>query len=184
MLFEFQKDPILGNSVLRDFIKNNTHDPWEILMHDIRGYKALDAKQKGLYGEKYARFLLLESDKVVTKPSNRGHDYIVDGYKTEVKFSVTQTDNKTKNIIIDRFMMNHIGLKKDWDRLLFIGSNLCLSNRRVFWFTKSDVEKCIELGYLKRQSNGEEGDNDDYMTGGKSLLKMIRSKYAHTLDQW
>ena len=184
MMVELQQDPILNNPVLKDFILDNIHDPWSDIKHDAQGYKALGAKQKGLYGEIYARILLEESNKVVAKGTNYGHDYIVDGHKTEVKFSVTQTDNITKDIIIDTFMMNHIGQEKDWDRLLFIGINPCLSDRRVFWFTKSDVEKCIELGYLKRQSSGEDGDNDDYMTGGKSLLKMIRSKYAHTLDQW
>jgi len=184
MMVELQRDPILNNPVLKDFILNNIHDPWSDIKHDAQGYKALGAKQKGLYGEIYARILLEESSKVVLKGTNYGHDYIVDGHKTEVKFSLAQTDSKTKIIVPDRFMMNHVGVKKDWDRLLFVGINPCSKDRRVFWFTKSGIKECIKLGYFSSQSSGKQGDNDDYMCGAESLLSLIRSKYAHTLDQW
>jgi hypothetical protein len=181
-MFELTKDVLLEEKKLKSYIKDNISDPW--IGTSLEGYRALDAKQKGVYGEFYASIMFKAMGKIVGERSSNGHDYIIDGHKTEIKFSVAQTDNETKTIIPDKFMLNHVGVEKDWDRLVFIGINPDFSDRRVFWFNKPDIVECVKLGFLKKQSSGEGGDNDDYMCGSKSLMLMFQTTYAKTLDQW
>lgn len=83
-------------------------------------------------------------------------------------------------------MINHVGVKKDWERIiiLLIGPNL--DDDHLVWFTK---EAFLEMNktkkYFTRQQGGKRGKNDDRMSTGKKLENLINSGLATELSsEW
>jgi len=186
---------VLSNPKLTDYIKGNLDDLWFGTF--LQGYRYMDNKQKGAFGELFAEEYLTSKKFKVTgrENGNSDHDMVVNGLKVEVKFSIAQTNtNKktgVKKLIKNKFMMNHVGVGKDYDRLLFIGINPNFEESRIAWFSKKDVEKLInnrinknDKSYFGFQQGGIHTGNDDFMIGSNKLVNLLNSKYARTLEQW
>ena len=168
-------------------------------------------KQKGTNGEYVVENLLRALGKTVVATRDSDYagtdfDMVVDGFKTEVKFSLA---NSTGNIInIDRFIINHVGLKKDWDRLVFCGVNPVGFSERVHMYfvekkylkqyidpyviaaaglskankTKENIQKIFKPCLFKPQQGGVMGLNDDYMcTNFKELVKL---PFIKNISKW
>jgi hypothetical protein len=179
----------LSNPDLLYYIQDNLEDLWRGTV--LQGYRYMDNKQKGVFGEKFAEQYLRDLNFTVTGRTggNVDYDLVINGLKVEVKFSVTQThtDKKTgeKRLIKDRFLINHVGVGKDYDRLLFIGINPIFTESRIVWFDKKDIKEIVNnKDYFGYQQGGNKAENDDYMSGSSKLIRLINSKYARTLDQW
>lgn len=178
---------ILSDSSLTDYIKSNIADEWHGTV--LQGYPWLGSKQKGVFGELFSDQFLLERNFIVSHSTNSDHDRVVNGIKTEIKFSaaLTETNKKTgiKRRIKDKFMMNHIGIEKDWDRLIFIGINPNVDESRIVFFEKEDIKKIINnKDYFRKQAGGDAAENDDYMSSAGSLKKLIFSNFAKSLEEW
>lgn len=180
---------ILSQPDLINYIKDNLEDLWKGTF--LQGYRYMDNKQKGNFGEKFAeKYLKSLNFKVSGRiDGDADHDMIVDNYKVEIKFSIaqTETNKKTgvKRLVKDRFMMNHVGIGKNYDRLIFIGINPNFEQSRIVWFDKNDLKKIIKnKDYFGFQQGGNAAKNDDYMSGSTRLMKLINSKYARTMEQW
>ena len=160
-------------------------------------YYKMTSKTKGTFGERQMKKIFIPFGHKVEKPTNTDHDMTVDGYKVEIKFSVASAPTSApgeKLIDVNSFFFNHVGLEKDWDKLVLCGinpkkTNPFIRNNRT---SPSDWEECniyvIDkadlLQYmsnsskplLKRQQGGESGGNDDYLISGRpsfnSLVKL------------
>ena len=116
---------IFENKNLKEYIKRSLHNNWRGTYFE--DYPRMDPKQKGHFGEEYVEgFMELELGAEVVAPTNPGHDRIIDGYKTEIKFSLAnsvRTKTGDKLIQPDTFTFNHIAAEKDWERFIFFGIN-------------------------------------------------------------
>ena len=82
-------------------------------------------------------------------------------------------------------MINHVGLKKDWERVILLLINPNLEDDRVVWFSKESFLEMIKTDdYFTRQQGGVRGENDDRMITGKKLMTLINSRFAKDLSEW
>lgn len=144
----------------------------------FKNYSRLPPGKKGKFGEGVVSDVCTGFGLTVTKPLGRGHDRCINGIRTEIKTSMAQIDGT--------WMINHVGVKKDWERIiiLLIGPNL--DDDRLVWFTK---EAFLEMNktkkYFTRQQGGKRGKNDDRMSTGKKLENLINSGLATELSsEW
>jgi hypothetical protein len=171
-------------------------------------YPALTAKNKGCtVGEPYvSAYMALEHGSTVQPPFHSDHDRIIDGYKTEIKFSLAGKERLRGQpcLMLDKFAFNHIAMGKDWDRLIFMGINptdeQCLlkehrqnigqtrHERRCYFMEKKDFVKHLtskDSAPFKRQQGGEEGDNDDYIVSSSlSFYKLISLPFVKHISEW
>jgi hypothetical protein len=134
----------------------------------FENYHKLGNKQKGVLGEYFVEnYMKTLKGSTVNNPTNTGHDRIIDGHKTEIKFSLA---NSTRDMInINKFMINHVSIGKDWDRLVFCGINPldCDADRvRMYYFSKEDFQDYMENTFepiFRHQQAGAKGGNDDYI---------------------
>ena len=137
--------------------------------------------------------------KKVSPPTHTDHDRIIDEIKTEIKFSLAVSEGD--KIIKDKFIINHVALKKDWDRLLFCGinpdqqwNNLKIRKNDYMPYGKMIVnfmEKTDFIKYMKskesnkvfkHQQSGEKGGNDDYIC--TNFHKLISLPFVKHIDEW
>ena len=153
----------------------------------LEGYQKLDPKGKGAYGENVVAEIFRMSGSVVIDPENPGHDRIVDSHKTEIKFSVANKDAKTNQPEKDKFMLNHVSVGKDWERLVFMGVNPKISEDSVFvWFTHHDFAKPggLKDKYFKPQQGGKKVDNDDWICASKNVQKLLSDPMVRDKSEW
>tara|TARA_Y100000593_G_scaffold51974_1_gene97697 strand:+ start:1016 stop:1615 length:600 start_codon:yes stop_codon:yes gene_type:complete len=163
----------------------------------FHNYHKLGNKQKGVLGEYYVEKLMEANGSTVEAPSNSDHDRIIDGYETEIKFSLAVSKKDT--VIYDKFMINHVAASKKWDRLIFVGvnpkrglANIQESNNgiaknrvRAYFMEKSDFVKYMSspgVKVFKHQQSGEKGKNDDFICtdfAGFAALPFVKE-----LSQW
>jgi len=174
---------IANTDSLQEYISQNLYDPW--IDTPFKGYRYMDNKQKGELGERYATLMLEHLGHNVEMPhsSTAGYDRIVNGIKTEIKFSLAHTDNKKKCLKKDMFTLNHVSHGKDWERLLFVGINREPEDMRIGWMTKEDFSKACSL-YFGSQQGGKKVQNDDYLCAGKNLIRLIESEYMNDITEW
>lgn len=168
----------LHDEALKNYIKECLEgDPFKDTPHE--GYKYMGAKQKGAYGEKYVEKVMGNNNHEVQMRINSGHDLIIDGYKTEIKFSLATNGLK------DSFTVNHLSEGKDWVRFIFAGINVDGDNH-MYWMKKDDFrdaispEKCI----FNHQQGGAKIKNDDYMITGQKVLKLKDQGIFRTMETW
>jgi len=122
----------------------------------------------------------------VSPPTDPGHDRIIDGYKTEIKFSLAVS--KGNQIIDDKFIINHVAVGKDWERLIFCGINPQDSRSRrvqMYYFNKEDFADYISTGdrtIFKHQQSGSKVGNDDYICS--SFDRFIDLPFVKEIDFW
>ena len=155
----------------------------------FKHYVGMSTKNKGVLGEAFVEKLFRAKGIEVLPPTNPGHDRIIGGHKTEIKFSLANSplDKKSdKRLIVpDQFTYNHIACDKDWYRFVFCGVNpasshdpskvlahpkhRALSELRLYFMEKSDFIEYMSTqntSLFSRQQGGEKGGNDDYMLAG------------------
>lgn len=132
-------------------------------------YHACSTKNKGSIGENFVSHFMEIAGHAVEKPLNAGHDRIISGYKTEIKFSLatTKTAGKKKYISPSNFMINHISKGKDWERLIFCGINPVGDPNRVVLLYAEKADLLAHMNTIasvfKHQQAGKKGQNDDYI---------------------
>lgn len=135
-----------------DFIKTLPDaNPWQGT--PFENFYNFPPKKKGVAGEEIVKQMLSRNGHKVEKRVNTGHDAIIDGVKTEIKFSLATERNYD-----GKFTFNHIGLKKDWEQIIFVGVNGD-GEMKVAKFWKND----LPLYLFTRQSGGNYLSNDDWM---------------------
>ena len=162
-------------------------------------YHGLGNKQKGVLGEYFTEKYMRDTrGSVVEPPKHSDHDRIIDGYKTEIKFSLAVSDSKKDVIVCDKFMINHVACKKDWDRLIFVGINpdpswtnvqtkkdTLHSRIRAYYMNKEDFVNHLEKDgttVFKHQQSGEKAENDDYMCTNFSAF--IELDFVKEISEW
>lgn len=174
---------IFEDGSLRDYINQNAQDPW--VGTPFQGYVFMSPKQKGEFGERFvAKYFDAKGSEVKrAKTSTAGHDRVIDGIMTEIKFSVA-TRNKVGGVKEDQFIINHVSKDKDWERLVFFGINPTEDNCCFFWFNKEDFIKHLESDncLFAPQQGGKSIGNDDYICTKVDKLKCM--SFVKSLDLW
>lgn len=137
-------------------------------------YSVLGAKSKGVVGEEIVKTLLASYDFDIKKRTNPGHDAIVFDIKTEIKFSLASKRNMNYE-----FTFNHIGINKDWERIIFCGVNGDL-NCEIKWFTNEEIK---EITHDKTYFAKQEGP-DDFFSMGKHSTLLLQHPYAKNMEDW
>lgn len=176
-------DSIFFDESLQQYISNNLKDPW--INTPFEGYVFLSPKQKGEFGERFvSKYFVTKSSKIKkAKTSTAGHDRIIDGILTEIKFGLATRD-KIGGIKEDQFIINHVSKDKDWERLVFFGINSTEDNCRFFWFSKQDFLEHLESDncLFSAQQGGKSIGNDDYICTKIDKLKCM--PFVKTIEQW
>jgi hypothetical protein len=161
-------------------------------------YPKLGQKQKGQIGEHVVEEIMKINGHLVESPQNTGHDRIVDKIKTEIKFSLACSKND--KIIKDKFIINHVSIGKDWQRLIFCGINpkpewgnmkvrktdkLEWGRIRIVFMEKQDFVQYMnsdEKKIFKFQQGGEKVQNDDYICS--NFLKFAKLPFVKDISEW
>lgn len=174
-------DTLIENSGLRDYIDANAQDPWHDTM--FRGYVFMSPKQKGEFGERFVSHYMEEEQCLVERAatSTAGHDRVIDGILTEIKFSLA-TRNKKGGVKKDSFIINHISRDKDWERLIFFGINPNEEDARLLWFSKEDFIANLDSGLFAHQQGGGKIGNDDYIC--TKVAALLAEPWVKSVDEW
>lgn len=173
-------DTLFEDGSLRDYIDNNTNDPW--VGTPFEKYVFMSPKQKGEFGERFVdKFMTNQGHDVQrASTSTAGHDRVVNGILTEIKFSLAQ--RKKGDVSDDTFMINHVSIGKDWERLVFFGINKYEESRLVY-FTKEDFVKNYR-GFFSEQQGGKDIQNDDFICTGKKVKELIDQDWVKDIGEW
>lgn len=189
-MFNIDYEEIAKDKELLDYKDSKMTDLWENT--DFYGYRYLDPKQKGTYGEMFVSKIFEKNGYLVVlaEKTNDSYDRYIDGHKVELKFSLAHTDHKKQIIMDDTFSLNHVSKNKHWDRLIFLGINYNTSESIMKFMTKEDFVDLLEnrkdefFKYFSYQQGGKEGKNDDYMSKNKKLLNLLGSPYMKDMSEW
>ena len=179
---------LFADGTLRQYIEANITDPWETT--PFEGYAFMNPKQKGEFGERFATKLLQQRGHTVERAhsSTAGYDRIVNGKKVEIKFSLANRDKVRGGVKKDVFILNHVSMAKDWERLLFIGVNAEETDIRLVWFTRLDfTNHIVTAGDGKRcfnlQQGGKKVKNDDWMC--TKIPNLMAQDWVHSgIGDW
>jgi len=151
---------------------------------ELAFYFKTHSVQQGIIGECYVEELMISRGHKVLPRSNPGHDRMIGGYKTEIKFSLQQ--DKPND-----FRFNHISLGKDWQRIIFCGLNVDLSTSKVLWFTKEDfisiiesTSKLSEIGINRAQGGNKMSNDDFFIYGLKNSMAFMSIPVMKHIDEW
>ena len=176
-------DSIFADGSLREYIDDNLKDPWKDI--NFEGYVSMSPKQKGELGERFVSKLmtLAGHDVKRAKTSTAGHDRVIDNILTEIKFALATRDKKG-GVIKDKFIINHVSVCKDWERLIFCGINPSESDIRVFYITKEDFVEHLKSDdcLFNTQQGGQNGGNDDYIC--TNVAALMQTAIARPINQW
>lgn len=171
----------VASAEMLGFIAERCFDPWVNTPYE--GYRKMDNKQKGDYGERLVTMMMNDLGHDVKPPRTPGHDRIINNIQSEIKFSLAQTDNKNKLVKPNVFALNHVSVGKDWERLIFAGVNPVDYENVIFWMTKEQFVSCKEL-YFNSQQGGKKVGNDDWMVTGTKLIALANSNFVNNIETW
>ena len=152
----------------------------------FKDYHKLGNKQKGVAGEYFVEQIMRAMGSTVTPPTHTDHDRTIDGIKTEIKFSLAVS--KGEEIIDDKFIIIHVAVSKDWERLIFCGINPkeTHSNRvQMYFFNKEDFAKYMASGQklvFKHQQSGKKGGNDDFIC--TNFGEFSNLPFVKNIEEW
>lgn len=164
---KFEENTIKNAYSLCDLSNYWLNTPYEI-------YAALGAKSKGTVGEEIVKEFLKTQYFKVEKRVNTGHDAIVNNIKTEIKFSLASKRN-----VKYEFTFNHVGVNKNWERIIFCGVNGDLEVK-MCWFTNEDVKAIIQESSCFAKQEGP----DDFFAMGKNSTALLNHPYAKNMEDW
>jgi hypothetical protein len=167
-------DEFFEDGVLQQYIKEKTYDPWIGTYYE--GYLKLSPTQMGAFGEDLVSRIMVKHGSDVWNRDNPGHDRFIDGYKTEIKFSLS--------LIKNTFSFNHLACRKDWERLIILGVNPN-NHFRMNWIYKGDFIDHVtsDKSVFSRQQGGNDGGNDDYMFSSK-YSRLEQTGILREMDTW
>jgi hypothetical protein len=179
---------------LKNFIDQNTIDPW--IGTNFEKYVFLSPKAKGEFGERFVqKHMELLQYKVERAPtSTAGHDRLIlkvlgkvmtSKYRTEIKFSVAcRNKDKKDDVIKDKFIINHVSVGKDWERLIFCGINPNEEDIRFTFIEKKDFETHLQSDncYFKHQQGGKKIGNDDYICS--NVADLLKCDFVKDISKW
>jgi hypothetical protein len=132
---------LFKDAELESFLIESHKNNW--IGTSFEKYVEISTKNKGVYGEFMVEKYMEISGHSVEPPTDLGHDRIIGGIKTEIKFSLANSPTITsgrdnpllgqKLINPDEFTFNHIAEGKDWDRLIFFGINPHPNQKDTNW---------------------------------------------------
>ena len=176
-------ESILSTGTLRNYIDANVQDPWEDT--EFKGYVYMSPKQKGEFGERFVSYYMLITDRAVKRAetSTAGHDRIIDGIKTEIKFSLA-TRNKKGGVNKDKFIINHLACGKDWERFIFCGINPNEEDIRIFYILKADFEAHLKSDdcLFNVQQGGKDSGNDDFIC--TKVKELLECDFVKDISEW
>lgn len=179
---------IFEDGSLQDYINQKTQDPW--IGTPFEKYVFMQSKQKGEFGERFVSkyFELKGSEVKRAKTSTAGHDRVIDGFLTEIKFSLANRVEKKGIAYIkkDQFMINHLAKGKDWDRVIIFGINPIWEESHLIWFSKEDFVNNVddpECPIVKQQGGGS-ADNDDYFLTGNKITNLVEYDWVKSVEEW
>ena len=152
----------------------------------FKDYHKLGNKQKGVAGEYFVENIMKKMGSEVVPPTHTDHDRIIDGYKTEIKFSLAVS--KGNDIIDDKFIINHVAVSKDWDRSIFCGINPQSSKSdrvQMYFFNKEDFRNYMSTEInpiFKHQQSGKKGGNDDFICA--NFKEFVKLPFTKKIDLW
>jgi len=174
---------IFADDSLLQYIDDNLQDPW--VGTPFERYVFLSPKQKGEFGERFIDKFMTNAGSTVDKAatSTAGHDRIIDEILTEIKFSLATRDKKG-GAVVDKFIINHVSVSKDWERLIFCGINPDESDARIVFFTKEDFVAHLESDdcLFNVQQGGKKGGNDDYIC--TNVAALLECDFVRPISQW
>ena len=147
----------------------STANPWENT--PLERYCSVNAKSRGAKAEEIVKNILKSNGYDVKLATDTGHDCIINGVKTEIKFGLATKRNTDYKVIF-----NHIGFKKDWEQILFVCVNgdgeivSALYSRDNFPYDA-----------ITRQQGGKSGGNDDFMINGTHSKAVLFNPTARRL---
>jgi len=169
---------------------NSRENPWVGTCYE-KHYE-LGNKQKGSRGEEILQEVFTSLGCVVERPLNTDHDLLVNGIKMECKFSLTQKETRKRmkqKLRPNYWMLNHVGVGKDWEWLCFVGVNpeghanvIRLLSKEKFKEMKQDEN--VFSQYFSPQQGGKKAENDDWISGGTKLKNLLDSEYVIGIDKW
>ena len=183
---------IFEDGSLQNYINQNTQDPW--IGTNFEGYVFMSPKQKGEFGErfvhKYMELLEYKLERAAT--STAGHDRIVlhyleevmtSRYLTEIKFSLACRNTKG-SVTDDKFIINHVSVGKDWERLIFCGINPNEEDVRFVFITKEDFEAHLKSDncLFNVQQGGKKVGNDDYIC--TKVATLLECDFVKEISEW
>lgn len=141
----------------------DSSSPWAGTI--LNDFYLLNPKAKGAKGEEIVVKILKNLGYTVeeTHMNNGPFDKFVNGKKTEIKFSLASKRNYDW-----KFTFNHIGFKKDWEQIIFVGINGDLKIH-IVKYNKNE----LPMDFLSRQQGGSSGDNDDFMSSGLKSKQLM-----------
>ena len=157
------------NNNITSYLLDLGQNPWKNTI--LQGYYALNPASKGSKGEQIVEEILKSLGHSVKPRINAGHDRLVDGIKTEIKFALAVGRNTEYQCIF-----NHIGMTKDWDQIILCCVNGDLEIKMVS-FSKED----FPIDMCARQQGGKNGTNDDFMCNSGVSYTMLTHEKAKTL---
>lgn len=168
---------IFSDGELHQFIKQKTNDPWKNTVFE--GYTFLHNASKGSFGEKFVQKYMEQKGSTVKKKTNAGHDRLIDGYKTEIKFSLG--GNNKDNI----YYINHLSVKKDNQRVIFFGINKKEEKSLLVWWNSVDFNNYVKNGpgIFYFQQGGNKLNNDDYMFVG-TPEQLMSIGFVRNIESW
>ena len=173
---------IFEDGTLQEYIQNNLQDPWTGT--PLEGYVYLSPKQKGEFGERFvSKYMTINGHEVKKAASSTaGHDRIIK-HRTEIKFSLA-TRNNNGGVVKDKFIINHVSVGKDWERLIFCGINKNEEDARIVFITKEDFEEHLKSDncYFKVQQGGKKVGNDDYIC--TNVAALLECDFVKDISQW
>lgn len=150
-------------------INDIAENPWKNTI--LADYYALSPVSKGSKAEEFVAKVLTDMGYKVERRRSTGHDRIINGKRTEIKFALATKRNYDYECIF-----NHIGLKKDWENIIFCCVNGDLTIRMVM-FTRDT----FPFEVFNTQQGGKSSGNDDYMTSGTRSKELLFHKDATVL---
>jgi len=165
-------DLLFADGELQQFLLNtNRNTGWDNT--PFEKYPNLTTKSKGTFGELFVKKYLSLKGHQIAKRKNSGHDCLVDGIKTEIKFSLDG-------------IINHVAIYKDWDRIIFCYIKRPEEDSLIVYMNKSDFIQHMNSDYsvFSKQQGGKNGNNDDYMCNEESLVYLKSSGQAKCISEW
>lgn len=174
-------DSIFADGTLREYIDDNLKDPWKGT--PFEDYVFMSPKQKGILGEMFVSKHMSQLSHEVQRAKNTGHDRVIDGILTEIKFALATRDKKG-GVIDDKFIINHVSVSKDWERLIFCGINPDEKDARIVFITKEDFEEHLKSDkcYFNVQQGGKSVGNDDYIC--TNVAALLECDFVKDIAEW
>lgn len=182
----FSPFELASHKDLRSYILDNTYDPW--VGTPFEGYVFLGSKKQGAYGERFIAHALANTYTLeVQKPLNTGHDRLINDIKCEFKFTLASRDCVKRIINVDGFSINHVALKKDWERLVICAINPSDHQSHLVYITKEDFISEMQLSepVFKSQQGGDTSNNDDFFIKSiKGIREFFDRSYIKDITSW